>query len=308
MSSLESPMTGNRECPVRRARSTTSAADSSRRTTTSRNRSVITSTAVSSVNSIELVSRVAVDSSSVPTSAERRTSAASSCGERPPDSSSRGSTPKLRSSALALPLNATISGRRALVKPRCSGATMRAVGSGRLIARFLGMSSPTTIEKPLTTMIARMPATMPPTTCPRTDCSSGIRSRRHDGRLGGVAEQDGGQRDAELGAGELGGQPAQRLQDRLAAPVVGRGLALHQTRVERHERELAGDEHRGAEREQDAQPDQEPLDQHAAPPGRTTNADPQVGAGEGRRGRGRAEVAGKISPGRIGPGGTPAAT
>ena len=98
-------MTGNREWPVRRARSMTSAAESSRRTTTSRSRSVITSTAVSSVNSIELVSRVAVDSSRVPTSAERRTSAASSCGERPPDSSSRGSTPTLRSRALALPLN-----------------------------------------------------------------------------------------------------------------------------------------------------------------------------------------------------------
>jgi hypothetical protein len=37
-----------------------------------------------------------------------------------------------------------------------------------------------------------------------------------------------------------------------------------------------------------------------------TNADPQVGVGEGVRVR--AEVAGEISPGRIGPGGTPAAT
>ena len=52
--------------------------------------------------------------------------------------------------------------------------------------------------------------------------------------------------------------------------------------------------------------DQEPLGQHAAPLGRTTNADPEVGAGEDRREE--EEVAGMVSPGLIGPGVTPAAT
>ncbi len=57
-----------------------------------------------------LVSRFAVPSSSVPTSAERRTSEASSCADRPPDSSSRGSTPMRRRIAFALPLNTVMSG------------------------------------------------------------------------------------------------------------------------------------------------------------------------------------------------------
>ena len=75
-----------------------------------RRRSVITSRALSVSSSIELVSRVAVDSSSVPSSAERRTSDASSDAERAPDSSSRGSTPRRRSSALAEPFSSAITG------------------------------------------------------------------------------------------------------------------------------------------------------------------------------------------------------
>ena len=180
-----------------------------------------------------------------------------------------------------------MSGRSALVKPRCSGATMRAVGSGRLMARFFGISSPTTIEKPLTRMIA---------THGRDDAADrlpehGVLQRQpqqpRDGRLRGVTEQDGGQRDAQLGAGQLGRQPAQRLDHRLAAAVVGRRLALDQARVQRDQRELARDEHGGAEREQDAQADQQPLDQHAAPPGarRTPTRGPALVVVMTRRGK-----------------------
>ena len=55
---------------------------------------------------------------------------------------------------LALPLKNAITGCSDVVKALCSGTTARAVASGRAIAKFLGTSSPTTIEKPLTSTTA----------------------------------------------------------------------------------------------------------------------------------------------------------
>ena len=147
-SSREPSITGKRECPVDRAAATTSAAVSSRVTTSIRVRSVITSTAVSVFSSMEFVSSTAVPTSSVPTWAERRTRATSSVAERPPDSSSRGCTPNRRRIALAVPLSTTITGRNAAVNASWDGATARAVAIGTESARFFGTSSPTSMENP----------------------------------------------------------------------------------------------------------------------------------------------------------------
>ncbi len=111
----------------------------------------MTSAAVCWEKPSERVSRVAVPSSSVPASADRLTRKASSVFERPLVSSSRGSMPALRRILLALPLSTKISGVTAQVKPRCSGTDQRAVAIGTEIARFLGTSSPSSID----TMVAR---------------------------------------------------------------------------------------------------------------------------------------------------------
>ena len=144
-------MTGNREWPVSLARATTSAAVSPASSISSRIRSVITSTAVSEPIPIDRVSSAAVPTSRVPASAEWRTSEASSEADRAPLSSSRGSMPKRRRIALAEELRPLITGRRAVVNPRCTGVIRSATRIGSAIAQFFGISSPKTIENVLTT-------------------------------------------------------------------------------------------------------------------------------------------------------------
>ncbi len=112
-----------------------------------RTRGVITSAAVRAGKSSERAMISAVVSSRVPTSAERRTSAASSSGVRALDSSSCGSTPTARSSRFALPLSKVISGPTARLKARSGPATTFAVASGAEMPRFCGSSSPMIIEK-----------------------------------------------------------------------------------------------------------------------------------------------------------------
>ena len=108
-------------------------------------------------------------------------------------------------------------------------------------------------------------------------------------------------RDADLRAGQLGRQVAQRLDDRLRRGGRRARCRLSTIAgVQRHERELAGDEHRGARGEQDAEADEEPVDQHAAD--RRGRRRPGVGARAGEQGR-------AVAGGRRGVGGgTPAAT
>lgn len=142
---------------------TTSAAVASRSTTTMRMRSVMTSLALSSWSSIELVRSCATDFSSVPSAADRRTREASSVADRAPDSSSRGSTPTRRSSAFADPLSTRITGLKSTVNIRCSGMTTRAAPSGTDRAKFLGISSPNSMEKPFTRSRASTVATASPT-------------------------------------------------------------------------------------------------------------------------------------------------
>ena len=105
------------------------------------------SSATRSVKRSERSSSVAVPSSRVPCWALERTSELSSRGERAERSSSAGSTPSLRTMALAKALSAPISQRKACAKPLCSQTTARAVRSGSAMARFLGTSSPNTIDK-----------------------------------------------------------------------------------------------------------------------------------------------------------------
>ena len=87
--------------------------------------------------------------SSVPCSAERRTSEVSSSAERAEASSSCGSTPIRRRIAFAVPLKNRMIGPAAIVKPRWKRWTAFAVASGAAIARFFGTSSPKIIVTPV---------------------------------------------------------------------------------------------------------------------------------------------------------------
>ena len=85
------------------------------------------------------------------------------------------------------------------------------------------------------------------------------------GRLGQEADQQVGDRDPELGAGELGGQPAQRRQHAAGGPVAALGGPLDRGPVDGHERELRRDEHPAGDHQPDAEQDEQPLDQHGSP-------------------------------------------
>jgi len=97
---------------------------------------------------------VAVDKSKVPASALCRTIAVSSEAERAEDNCSKGSTPKARTTWLDSPFKTVITGLNRTVKARCMGVTTRATSNGLANAKFLGNSSPNTIEKALTSIRA----------------------------------------------------------------------------------------------------------------------------------------------------------
>ncbi len=84
----------------------------------------------------------AVSGSRVPWSADRWISEASSAELRADRSSSWGSMPRRRTSALAEPLSPPMIGLFTAVNPRMKPWVARAVPSGSAIARFLGTSSP----------------------------------------------------------------------------------------------------------------------------------------------------------------------
>ena len=105
--------TGKRENPVFCDCATSLATVSSASRDATRTRGVMRSSATRSVKRSERSSSVAVPSSRVPRSALARTSELSSPGERAERSSSAGSTPSLRTMALAMALSALISQRNA---------------------------------------------------------------------------------------------------------------------------------------------------------------------------------------------------
>ena len=103
---------------------------------------------------MERVSRVAVEASRVPSSALWRTREASSPALRVPLSSSAGSMPMACRTALAALLSTRMRGLSRVAKPMRKGATRPAARMGSDRVAFLGMSSPMTMEKALTTMSA----------------------------------------------------------------------------------------------------------------------------------------------------------
>ncbi len=88
----------------------------------------------------------AVSFSSMPALADRLTRLDSSSADRAPDSSSFGSTPRARSTPLALPLSTRIAGLNTAVKATWKGMTSFAVCRGIARAKFFGTSSPRIID------------------------------------------------------------------------------------------------------------------------------------------------------------------
>ena len=128
------------------------------------------------------------------------------------------------------------------VKPRMKPCVVRAVSSGRAMAMFLGTISPKII------------VTTVPRARPIASDSGRDHAVRHAGRgqravdevgdrgLGEETDRQVGHGDADLGAGELGGQRAQRELDAARALVAVGGGALDARPVDRDEGELGGDE------------------------------------------------------------------
>ena len=140
--------TGKREWPDCRARSMTWVARSPSSTLTVRTRGVMISPAVRVPNSTDRSISSAVSVSSVPCSADRCASDASSAELLADRSSSCGSSPRRRTSALAEPLSSRIGTRFTDVKVRWTSWVARATCMGRAIARFFGTSSPKIIVSP----------------------------------------------------------------------------------------------------------------------------------------------------------------
>ena len=114
-------MTGNLENPVVRASWMTDSAESSRSTSATLGRGVMTSCAVWSLKARVRASRVAVSRSRLPCCAECCTSVTSSSAERAPESSSFGSMPNSRMMAFAVPFSATTAGLNTAVNATWNG-------------------------------------------------------------------------------------------------------------------------------------------------------------------------------------------
>ena len=112
---------------------------------TVRTRGVMISPAVRVPNSTERSISSAVSGSSVPSSADREISDASSVDDRAERSSSCGSMPSRRTIAFAEPFSTRIGPRITAVKIRWKPWVARAVSIGFAIARFFGTSSAKTI-------------------------------------------------------------------------------------------------------------------------------------------------------------------
>lgn len=96
----------------------------------------------------------AVTSSSEPRRAEVRTSDTSSWGVRAERSSSAGSMPSRRTIQFAAPFVIRMAGVNSTENNHCGSTTARAVRNGRATPRYLGTSSPNTIDTDVTTISA----------------------------------------------------------------------------------------------------------------------------------------------------------
>ncbi len=141
---------GKRENPDMAAAVTRSATVSSVCSATILDRGVINSSALRLPNCSDRRTRAAVAASSEPLRADERTSDNSSCGDRADRSSSAGSTPSRRTIQFAAPLVSRIAGVSSSENNSWALTTARAVASGRATARYLGTSSPNTIDTDVT--------------------------------------------------------------------------------------------------------------------------------------------------------------
>ena len=215
-----------------------------------RTRGVMRSSATRSVKRSERSSRVAVPSSSVPCSALARTSELSSPGERAERSSSAGSTPSLRTMALAMALSALISQRNAYANPLCSQTTARAVRSGSAIARFWGTSSPNTIDSAVASTQREHGGGGGRRALGEAERGEAGHEQGGDRGLGDVAGDQRGDRDEELAGRQLEGQGAVgALHDAGLAVAPCGDVRVDLTALQRGERELGRDGDRGAERQ-----------------------------------------------------------
>ena len=121
-------------------------------------------------------------------------------------------------------------------------ASHRATGSGRAIARFFGNSSPKSICTTVANSRART-APMPMLTPVGIPMPPSMRAQRlADERLGDVADEQPGDGDAQLGAGQHErGAPGDR-QRPLRGGVTGGGPGAELRAVDRHVGELLGHE------------------------------------------------------------------
>ena len=200
------------------------------------------SPAVRVPNSTDRSISSAVSASRVPTDADREMSETSSIELRADRSSSCGSSPRRRTTALAEPLSTRIGSRVAAVNARMTRWVARAVCIGLAMARFFGTSSPKII-------VRKVPMSEPDAGRHRADRSRGEPGRLErssdqvrDGRLGDEADGQIGDRDAHLGPGQLGRQRPQGVLDALRRVVAGVGGPVDLGAVDGDERELGRDE------------------------------------------------------------------
>ena len=142
----------------------------------------------------------------------------------------------------------------------------RAVSIGRAMARFLGTSSPKIMVS--AGAEGQGEATASGCTAPSgtPSASSGAVDQLGDRRLGQEADGQVGDGDPDLGAGELGGQRAQRRLDARGAGVTGGGGLVDLRPVDGDEGELRGDEDAARRDEEQRGPaQQEPLGHRVAP-------------------------------------------
>ena len=208
-------------------------------------------------------SSVAVPRSSVPCSAERRTSDVSSSAERAEASSSCGSTPIRRRIAFAVPL------KKVTIGP-----------GGDREATLEGLDHLRGRERGRDRQVLGHQLAEDHRHAGGEDERDRERDRRHgalghpgglerpghevgDRRLGQEADQQVGDRDPDLRGRELGREVAQRLLDAAGAAVAALGGAVDRRAVDRDEGELGRDERPARHDQREGDQDQKEFDQRA---------------------------------------------
>lgn len=135
-----------------------------------------------------------------------------------------------------------MNGRNAALNQRCGVATCLATASGEEIAQFLGTSSPTTIRNTVDRPVPMTSATDRDAEGETPIDSSGLVDQLGDGRLGEHADDQVGDGDAELGAGELEGQIPYGLEGARRTALTAFHGTLQLAALDRGQRELRRDE------------------------------------------------------------------